>query len=283
MCACAATPRRVATCGHHHCRCWQLPCYCCGCRSKHAHHTSNSSVYSGEGCHDCLVVCVECGCDYGVVKGRVRYVVSVVLTTSTSTSGNRCKQRNTNKHKQCLHGFEFELVGFDKLWILLTTIDLHKCSPHFLRANPTLCTYQSSPTVQQQQPLLFVFAVTMLRVVLAAFVVTMVVVGQAHAVVPGDEITSLPGWSGALPSRQFSGYMPVGPAKDRFIHYWFVESENDPSTDPVGTFAARGGGAGGGGYVKKGTVGVTLARAHPTNSDVAERRARRELTDWLLH
>ena len=28
--------------------------------------------------------------------------------------------------------------------------------------------------------------------------------------VPGDRVTSLPGWSGALPSEHYSGYLSVG-------------------------------------------------------------------------
>lgn len=45
-----------------------------------------------------------------------------------------------------------------------------------------------------------------------------------------DEITSLPGWSGDLPSRQFSGYLQANTSN---LHYWFVESETDPATAPV--------------------------------------------------
>jgi carboxypeptidase C (cathepsin A) len=47
-----------------------------------------------------------------------------------------------------------------------------------------------------------------------------------------DEIKSLPGWSGSLPSRQFSGYLTAG-GGDRHLHYWFVESEYNPSKAPV--------------------------------------------------
>ena len=46
-----------------------------------------------------------------------------------------------------------------------------------------------------------------------------------------DEVTSLPGWSGPLPSRQFSGYLDVGASKH--LHYSLVESEGSPSTDPT--------------------------------------------------
>lgn len=46
-----------------------------------------------------------------------------------------------------------------------------------------------------------------------------------------DEVLSLPGWSGPLPSRHFSGYINASPTKR--LHYYLVESENDPSNDPV--------------------------------------------------
>jgi hypothetical protein len=32
-----------------------------------------------------------------------------------------------------------------------------------------------------------------------------------------DEITSLPGWDGSLPSKQYSGYLNVS---DSHLHYW---------------------------------------------------------------
>ena len=53
----------------------------------------------------------------------------------------------------------------------------------------------------------------------------------AFAKTAGDEVTSLPGWNGPLPSRQFSGYLSVGPHKH--LHYWLVEAESSPATAPV--------------------------------------------------
>jgi len=50
--------------------------------------------------------------------------------------------------------------------------------------------------------------------------------------VPGDLITNLPGYNGTLKSKHYSGYMPVGD-KTKFLHYWFIESEKNPATDPV--------------------------------------------------
>ena len=45
-----------------------------------------------------------------------------------------------------------------------------------------------------------------------------------------DEVTSLPGWDGELPSKMYSGFIdtPVG-----HVHYIFVEAEASPKTAPV--------------------------------------------------
>ena len=48
----------------------------------------------------------------------------------------------------------------------------------------------------------------------------------ASAAYAPDEILSLPGWEGKLPSKQYSGYLNVSTTR---LHYWFVESENDPA------------------------------------------------------
>eukprot|EP00163_Fabomonas_tropica_P032917 TRINITY_DN8450_c0_g1_i1.p1 TRINITY_DN8450_c0_g1~~TRINITY_DN8450_c0_g1_i1.p1 ORF type:complete len:498 (+),score=144.43 TRINITY_DN8450_c0_g1_i1:208-1701(+) len=46
-----------------------------------------------------------------------------------------------------------------------------------------------------------------------------------------DLITSLPGYNGTINFKQYSGYLPANGQK--MLHYWFVESQNDPTTDPV--------------------------------------------------
>ncbi|KAK0429384.1 hypothetical protein QR680_011351 [Steinernema hermaphroditum] len=47
-----------------------------------------------------------------------------------------------------------------------------------------------------------------------------------------DEIFNLPGLTFVPNFRQFSGYLkPKTPGV--YLHYWFVESQNDPSTDPI--------------------------------------------------
>eukprot|EP01052_Picozoa_sp_SAG31_P014398 SAG31_NODE_893_length_11177_cov_10.241806_3_plen_110_part_00 len=56
--------------------------------------------------------------------------------------------------------------------------------------------------------------------------------GGADAAVEADEVTALPGWAGALPSRHYSGYAEATPG--RFLHYWLVEAEEvDPTTAPL--------------------------------------------------
>lgn len=57
----------------------------------------------------------------------------------------------------------------------------------------------------------------------------------AECAIPGDEITSLPGWKAPLPSKMYSGYIPVGKTSGvkGHIHYWFIESQGNPAKDPV--------------------------------------------------
>eukprot|EP00041_Stephanoeca_diplocostata_P019454 m.419853 g.419853 ORF g.419853 m.419853 type:complete len:463 (-) comp21310_c0_seq1:1157-2545(-) len=51
------------------------------------------------------------------------------------------------------------------------------------------------------------------------------------------EIKTLPGWSGELPSRMSNGWIDAGTPPNgngqMYFHYWFVESESNPATDPV--------------------------------------------------
>ena len=100
---------------------------------------------------------------------------------------------------------------------------------------------------------------------LAALLATAAV---ASAAIATDEITSLPGWTGALPSKQYSGYLEVPGSKggvygtgkkvrrrllcccycdanapSKFYHYWFVTSEGAPKTDPVGLWLNGGPGS----------------------------------------
>ncbi|KAM9408146.1 lysosomal protective protein-like [Pholidichthys leucotaenia] len=53
----------------------------------------------------------------------------------------------------------------------------------------------------------------------------------AHAAPAADLIDNLPGLQKQPDFKQYSGYLNV--ANGKHLHYWFVESQNDPSTDPV--------------------------------------------------
>jgi carboxypeptidase C (cathepsin A) len=46
-------------------------------------------------------------------------------------------------------------------------------------------------------------------------------------------IASLPGYSGALSSAQYSGYVEVNSTIGGNLFYWFFESQSNPSTDPL--------------------------------------------------
>ena len=48
-----------------------------------------------------------------------------------------------------------------------------------------------------------------------------------------DRITDLPGLDYDPGFQQFSGYFTVNENHQRNIFYWYVESQNDPATDPV--------------------------------------------------
>ncbi len=54
-----------------------------------------------------------------------------------------------------------------------------------------------------------------------------------------DQVTNLPGLNTDINFNQFSGYLKLGDS-EKHIHYWFVESESNPATDPV-VFWTNGG------------------------------------------
>lgn len=63
---------------------------------------------------------------------------------------------------------------------------------------------------------------------LVAFASAFAISQAANAV---DEVLSLPGWSGELPSKQYSGYLNA--SETSHLHYWLVMSESNPATDPL--------------------------------------------------
>lgn len=48
-----------------------------------------------------------------------------------------------------------------------------------------------------------------------------------------DEIKSLPGLNYTLNFKHYSGYLEADGKQNRFWHYWFTESQSDPSKDPL--------------------------------------------------
>jgi len=48
----------------------------------------------------------------------------------------------------------------------------------------------------------------------------------------GYQVTSVPGFKGDLPFKSYAGYFPVNDGEKK-LFFWFAESQNNPSTDPV--------------------------------------------------
>jgi len=72
------------------------------------------------------------------------------------------------------------------------------------------------------------------------------ILALANSAPSGDEITELPGYYKTLPSKHYSGYLDI--QGNKHIHYWFVESQNKPSSDPVVLWLNGGPGASSTGY-----------------------------------
>ncbi|CAL4135333.1 unnamed protein product, partial [Meganyctiphanes norvegica] len=70
----------------------------------------------------------------------------------------------------------------------------------------------------------------MLRM-LSTFTFVLAVVLGAHGFPEEDLVVDLPGASFEIPFKQYSGYL--SPDTSKHLHYWFVESERNPSEDPI--------------------------------------------------
>ncbi|GMH20845.1 hypothetical protein Nepgr_022687 [Nepenthes gracilis] len=46
-------------------------------------------------------------------------------------------------------------------------------------------------------------------------------------------VTQVPGFNGTLPSKQYAGYVTIDESHGKELYYYFVESERNPSEDPV--------------------------------------------------
>ncbi len=69
-----------------------------------------------------------------------------------------------------------------------------------------------------------------------ALLCTAILIGAIAVAVLGqgpNEILNLPGAPANLGYRQYAGYVNVDPANNRQLFYWFVESQQSPSTDPL--------------------------------------------------
>ena len=63
--------------------------------------------------------------------------------------------------------------------------------------------------------------------------VKLLLVGLASAAIPGDLVTNLPGLPNTPSFDIYSGYLDIPNSNGKSLHYVFVESQNNPSTDPL--------------------------------------------------
>jgi carboxypeptidase C (cathepsin A) len=74
-----------------------------------------------------------------------------------------------------------------------------------------------------------------LRALVQAACTTLLFAAIAESTTASNQglITSLPNLNYNPGFRQFSGYLTVSAQHGRSLFYWYVESQNDPTTDPV--------------------------------------------------
>ncbi|XP_064639878.1 lysosomal protective protein-like isoform X2 [Lineus longissimus] len=71
----------------------------------------------------------------------------------------------------------------------------------------------------------------MMKSILPVLLASLLAVLLADAAVTTDEVKYLPGLNPQPMFKHFSGYLNA--TSHRYLHYWFVESARNPSTDPV--------------------------------------------------
>ena len=71
---------------------------------------------------------------------------------------------------------------------------------------------------------------------LSAYVTGFSVSAEYTAEALKDQVTNLPGLTDSINFNQFSGYLKLkvnGTSATKNMHYWFVESQRDPSKDAL--------------------------------------------------
>ncbi|GMN34052.1 hypothetical protein TIFTF001_044861 [Ficus carica] len=71
------------------------------------------------------------------------------------------------------------------------------------------------------------------RVVLVCLIWLFMSLGPTQSAPESALITQFPGFSGTIPSKHYSGYVTVDQNHGRNLFYYFVESERNPSEDPL--------------------------------------------------
>jgi len=83
---------------------------------------------------------------------------------------------------------------------------------------------------------------------------------------PNDEVKTFPGFSGAMPSKVFSGYLKATAAGQTFYsHYVLTESQRSPSSDPLVLWQQGGPGSSGFGYGYLAELGPYVLSADSLN------------------
>ena len=56
----------------------------------------------------------------------------------------------------------------------------------------------------------------------ALVLIASLVLSPIRADIPEHMIKQLPGWKGALPTTQYSGYIEINATTGKYLHYWYV-------------------------------------------------------------